>query len=150
ANMLRFVRSRRRSIAGSIARRRTDALNLYASDSFAVHLDHAKAIVAILKAFASARNETQLIEDETAHSGIGGILGKRDVVLGVQVANVQSGVENDRAIRESKWALDDIELVVNFANDLLENVFQGDQAENAAEFVHHDGQADVVGAQLDQ
>ena len=37
---------------------------------------------------------------------------------------------------------------MNLADYLLQDVFQGDQTENAAEFVDHDGQADVTGAQF--
>src|SRR5882672_4977635 len=148
ANGLRFVCGRRGNLGGTIGRRRTGALNFYAGDALAVHLDDAKAKVAILKTFASARNEAELIEDEAAHRCVGGILGKRDVVLGIEIADIQSSVENDSAIRKREWALDYIELVVNFSDYLFENIFQGDQAKDAAEFVYYNGQAHMVCAQL--
>src|SRR5260370_35810327 len=106
ANGLRFVCGRRGSLGGTIGRRRTGALNFYAGDALAVHLDDTKAKVAILKTLASARNETELIEDEAAHRCVGGILGKRDVVLGIEIADIQSSGDNDNAVRTRAWPLD--------------------------------------------
>src|SRR5882672_485379 len=115
-------------LGGTIGRRRTGALNFHAGDALAVHLDDAKAKVAILKAFAAARNKAELVENETAYGRVGGIFGKRDVVLGIEIADIQSSVEDNSAIRKREWALDNVELVVNFSDDLFEDVFQGNQA----------------------
>jgi hypothetical protein len=77
------------------------ALNFDASDATAVHFDDGKAIAIKFEGFAATRDETELGHDETADGGVGGILGKHDVVLGVEVADVESGVEDDRAIGRS-------------------------------------------------
>ena len=145
-----FVRRRRGrgSLSRTITRCRRDALNLDTGDALAVHLDDREAIVSVLKTFAAARNEAELVENEPTNRGIRGILRERDVVLRVEVADIQRRIENDGAIGEGKRALDDVKFVVNLPHDLLEDVFQGDQAEYAAEFIDHDGQADVTRAQL--
>ena len=44
--------------------------------------------------------------------------------------------------------LDDVELVVNLADHLFENVLERDQAENAAEFVDDHGEADAARAKF--
>src|SRR5713101_793782 len=146
---LRFV-ARRGGLRGAIVGRGTRALDFYAGDALAVHLDYGEAIVAVLEAFSAAGDEAELIENEAADGGVGGIFREADVVLGVEVADVEGGVENDGAVGESEGALDDVEFVVNFADDLLEDVFEGHEAEDAAEFVDDDGQADVMGAQLEE
>src|SRR4029077_16673391 len=149
---LRFFRRRRgcKSLGRTIAQCGRDALNLYAGDALAVHFDNRETMISELKAFAAARNETELVEDETADRGIRGIFRKGDVVLRVEIADVQRGIENDGAIGERERALDNVKFIVNFSYDLLEDVFQCDQAQNAAEFIDHDGQADVTRSQLQQ
>ena len=72
------------------------ALDFYSSDALAVHFDHGEAIVAVFEAFAAAWDEAELIENETADGGVGGIFGEGDVVLGVEVADVERG---DRPLR---------------------------------------------------
>ena len=65
---------------------------------------------------------------ETADGGVGGIFGKHDVVLRVEIADVESGVEDDGAIGESERLFDNVEFVVNFADELFDEVFDGDQS----------------------
>ncbi len=149
-NGLGFVRRRRGrgSLSGTIAWRGTNALNLYAGDALAVHLDNREAMVSVLKTFAAARNEAELIENEAADGGVCRIFRKRDAVLGVEVAHIQSRIENDSAIGKGKGVLDDVKFVVNLSHDLLEDILQGNEAQNAAKFIDDDGQADVTRAQL--
>src|SRR5260370_2573366 len=120
---LGFVRRRRghSSLSRTITRG-ARALNFYAGDALAVHFDDREAVVSVLKTFAAARNEAELVENETTHRGIGGIFRKRDVVLGIEVADIQRRIENDSAIGEGKRALHDVKFVVNFSHDLLQDV----------------------------
>ena len=113
-----FVRRGCGSLSGTIAWRGTDALNLYAGDALAVHLDNREAMVSVLKTFAAARNKAELIEHEAADGGVCGIFRKRDAVLGVEVAHIQSRIENDSAIGKGKRVLDDVKFVVNLSHDL--------------------------------
>src|SRR5882762_8400852 len=43
-----------------------------------------------------------------------------------------------------------VKFVVNLADHLFEDILHGRQPEDAAKFVHHQGHADVVGAQLEK
>src|ERR1700681_1314545 len=137
-------------VGGDGVLRGAGALDFYTSDALAVHFDHGEAIVAVLEAFAAARDEAELIENEAADGGVGGIFGQADVVLGVEVADVERGVEDDGTVGEGEGTLDDVEFIVNFADDLLEDVFESDEAEDATEFVDDDGQADVMSAELEE
>src|SRR5689334_4952154 len=46
--------------------------------------------------------------------------------------------------------LDDIELVVNFADHFFENIFERHEAENRAEFIDHHGETGALGAKLEK
>src|SRR5208283_3721838 len=137
-----------RDIGGRIAFGGVQTLNLDASDTAAVHFNDSETIATEFEAFASPRNEAQLVEDESADGGVSGIFRERNVVLRIEVADIQCGVEDDRAIGEGKRALDDVEFIVDFADELLEQIFHGDEAKDAAELVDHNGNADVAVAQF--
>src|ERR1700746_1938216 len=115
---------------------RTDALDFYTSNALAVHFDDGEMIIVKIKTFAALGNEPELVEHEAADGGVGGIFGQGDVVLGVEVANVGGAVEDHGAICQWKRLLDNVKFVVNFADHLLDDVFNGDQPENAAKSSH--------------
>src|SRR5271154_7216773 len=123
-------------------------LDFYAGHAFAVHFHDGKPRIAEIETFAAFGNKAELIEHETADSSVSRIFRNGDVVLRFEVANIEGGVENHRAVGERERALHDIEFVVNFANHLFEDIFEGDETEDAAELVNHYGQSDVVRAQL--
>ena len=85
-----------------------------------------------------------MIEDESANGGVSGIFREGDVVLRVEVADIQCGVEDDGAVGEGERALDDVEFIMDFADELLEEIFHSDEAEDAAELVDDNGHADVA------
>ncbi len=91
-----------------------------------------------------------MVEDETTHGRVSRIVRQADVVLRVQVAHIQGGIKNQRAVREREWPLDNVKLVVNLSHHLFEDIFHGYQPEDAAKFVHHQGHANVMGAQLEK
>src|SRR5581483_8144989 len=88
--------------------------------------------------------------EKTTNSGERGIFRKRDVVLRVEVANVKARVEDDGSVRQGQRAFDYVELIVNFTDHLLEDVLHRHQAEDAAELIDHNRQADAVRSQLDE
>src|SRR5260370_2286609 len=128
----------------------TNALNLDAGDALSVHFDEREGKIEGLEAFAGVRNETQLVEYETAHSGVSGIFGQGDVVLRVEIAHIQGGVKNQSSVRQRERAFDNVKFVVNLSHHLFEDVLDGDEAEDAAEFVHHESHADAACAQLEE
>src|SRR5580704_19051703 len=73
---------------------RAHALNFYTSDSAAVHFDDGESKLPIFKPFAAARNETELIQNESANGRISGVFRQRDVVLRIQITDVQGCVKN--------------------------------------------------------
>src|SRR5260370_11417553 len=127
-----------------------DALNLDAGNAFSVHFDDRETKIAVLEAFAALGNKTQLVEYETAHSGVSGIFGQGDVVLRVEIAHIQGCVKNQRTIRQRERAFDNVKFIVNLSHHLFEDLLDGDEAEDAAEFVHHQSHADVTRAQLEE
>ena len=99
------------------------------------------------------RNEAKLCEDESAKCGVGGIFGELDLVLCLEIAKSHGSVENHGHFRsgaDDLGRLYDVELIVNFANHLLEHVLQRNQAQDAPKFVDHHRQADAARAHLDQ
>src|SRR5258708_13927248 len=101
-----------------------DAFHLHAGYAFTVHFRDGETQVFINKTFATAGNETELIENEATHGGVGGIFRNFDVVLRFQISNVQGGVKNYRTIGESQGFFDDVEFIVNFTDHLFKNIFQ--------------------------
>src|SRR6267378_1919255 len=82
--------------------------HLHPGNTLAVHFHDREARIAILKAFSPLWNEAQLVQDETTHGRVSRILRQGDVVLHVQVAHIERGVKNQRAIRERKGPLGNI------------------------------------------
>ena len=66
----------------------------------AIHFHHREPVAAKIKAFAAARNEAKLIENEAADRSVSGIIGKCDVVLCIQIANIERGVKHNGAVRK--------------------------------------------------
>src|SRR5713226_6294788 len=128
----------------------TNALNFHPRNALSVHFHDREARIAILKAFSALWNEAQLVEDKASHGRVSRVLRQDDVVLSVEIAHVQGGVKNKRAIREREGPLNNVKFVVNLSDHLFEDVFHGHQPEDAAKFVHDHGHANVAGAQLEK
>ncbi len=122
--------------------------NLHASDAAAVHFGDRKAEAGVFEAFPAARNEAEPAQDESADGRVAGIFRQGDAVLRVEVADVERSIEDHRAIGQSQRMLDDVELIVDFADHLFEDILEGHQAENAAKLVHNKRQAGPPCAQL--
>lgn len=122
----------------------------HAGDTAAIHFHHGEAMAFGLEAFAAARNETQVSQDETANGFVTGIIWQDDVVARGEIADFQGSVENHGAVGKRKRALDDIEFIVNFADHLLEDIFERCKAKDAAEFVDNHSQASATRAEFDE
>src|SRR5215472_1431090 len=130
--------------------RRANTLNLHSGHALAIHFDDGKAQVAIVKTFATFGDEAELIEYEAADGGVRGVFGQGDVVLRVEVANVGSGVKNHRPIGQRERLFLNVKLVVNLSDHLLDDVLDGHETEDAAEFVHNHSHADASRAKLEE
>src|SRR5271155_1000398 len=115
-----------------------------------VHFHYGEAIAIGFEAFAAAGDKAQAREDETADRFVGGIFGEDDVIARGEFADFDGGVEDHAAVGKGERALDNVEFVVNFADHLLEDVFESGEAEDAAEFVHDHGQAGAAGAKFQE
>src|ERR1700722_7216865 len=129
---------------------RGNRLDLYAGNPAAILFHHGEAETVGFKAFAAAGDESEPAQHEAAHGFVRGVIGERDIVLRLEVADFYARVEDNSAVRKCERALDHVEFVVNFADHLLEDVFQSDEAENAAEFVDNHGEARAARAELDE
>src|SRR5260221_1909341 len=121
------------------------AFDFNAGNALAFHIGNSEAQIAEDKAFAAGGNESKLIENEAADRGVRGIFGNGDAVLSVEVANIQSSVEDHRTVGESEWFFHDVEFIVNFSDYLFEYVFESDESKKAAEFINDDREAGVAG-----
>src|SRR5580698_5196103 len=115
-----------------------------------IHLHYRETITIGFETFAAAGNEAEASEHETADRLVGRIFRKHDVVTRGQLADFNGGVEDHAAVGKGERALDDVEFVVNFADHLLEDVFERGQAKDASEFVNDHGQAGAAGAEFEQ
>ena len=116
------------------ARRLLQPLDFDARHAPAIHFHDGKAVSAEIKTFSAARNESELREHETSQRGIGGIFRQSDVVLRFEIAKTQRGVKNHgriRALADDQRLLHHIILIMNFADELLQNIFESNQSENA-------------------
>ena len=115
-----------------------------------VHFHHGEAIAIGFEAFAATGDEAQASEDESADRFVRRIFRKHDVVARGKFADFYGGVEDHPAVGQGERALNDIEFIVNFADHLLEDVFQSGEAEDAAEFVHNHCKASAAGAEFQE
>ena len=87
-------------------------------------------------------------EEEAGEGFDAGFAGEGPVELGAEVAEGGAAVErHDAGGVEEGGACGDVELVFELADDLLEDVFGGDDADGGAELVDDDG--DVAAAFLE-
>ena len=127
------------------------ALEFDSRHAVALHLQNRETIAGEIEAFAAVGNESQSRQDKAAERGVGGIFGKMDLVLRLEIAQADGSVEDHGHVRagaDDLRRLHHVELVVNFAHHLFEHVLERDQAEDAAKFVHDHGQADAARAHL--
>src|SRR5690348_1193789 len=125
------------------------AFDFYAGNSAAFDFHYGEAVAVVFETFAAARQKSEVGEHEAGERFVRGIFGELDVKF-VEVMNFERGVENHGAVDESERAFNDVELIVNFADHLFENVFEGDEAENGAEFVDDHGEAAAMRAEFDE
>ena len=128
-------------------------LNLDARHAPAVHFHHGEAISFEVKTFSTAGNESELRENESSRGGVGRIFRQQDVVLRFEIAEAERCVENHgrvRALPDDERLLHHIEFIVNFADQLFQDVLQRDQSQDGAEFVHDHRHPTVARAQLEQ
>ena len=73
-----------------------------------------------------------------------------DVIFGFQIADVGRAIEHHRGIAGGERWLGLVELVFDFADQLREDVFDGDHAGGGAEFVDDDGEMALALLELHQ
>src|SRR5438445_13699113 len=103
---------------GASRRGGDQALQFDARHSPALHLQNRKAITSKNKTFASARNEAEVREAETAQGRISGIFGELDLVLRLEIAKAYGSINNHshfQPMTDDLLILYDVELIVNFA-----------------------------------
>lgn len=127
-----------------------EALDFHARDPAAFHFHNGETIAVVLKYFTAAGKKTQVGKDEAGERFVSRVFEQLDVELAFEVPDIQRSVENHGAVGEVQRMLDDVELVVNFANHLLEDVLESDQAEDGAEFVDSHGEAGASRAKFKQ
>ena len=91
-----------------------------------------------------------MIEHEPTDRRISGVFGQRDIILRIQIANAQGGIENNRSIRKRERLFDDVKFIVNLADKLLENVFHRREAQNTSKFVDDHGYRSVLRSKFSQ
>ena len=95
-------------------------------------------------------NLAQLVHDEAADRVVGAVLGQANVGAARQLVGAQRAGNEERPVgsrADTEAAL--VVLVRDFANDLFDDVFEGDDAGNTAVFVDDDGHLQALVAQLD-
>src|SRR3984893_11065713 len=127
---------------------RVNTLDLNACHTLAVHFRNSKTPAAVFESLASFGNKSQLRQNESSYRGISWVFRQRNVVLRVQIAHIQRGIENNRAIRQCQRLLDYVKFVMNLTHHLFENVLQGNQSKNAAKFVYDHGHPDMACTKL--
>ena len=93
-----------------------------------IHFHYREAIAVGFETFSAARDKSQAGQHETTDRFVGGIFGEHDVVTRGELADFDGGVEDHAAVGKSERALDYVEFVVNFADHLLEDVFERGEA----------------------
>ena len=88
----------------------------------------------------------ELREEKAGEGFDAGFARERPVELVAQVAEGGAAVERHRSRGAEERRPADVELIFEFADDLLEDVFGGDEADGGAELVDDDG--DVAAALL--
>src|SRR5579885_1846171 len=130
-------RSSRQPGGSGLALRRGDADG---GDLIALALEDLEAEAEEAEDLADLRNGARLVHDEAGEGG-GLLVGETPVELAVEVADGDAAVDDVAAVRlGADPAHRDVELVGDVADNLLEDVLEGDDAEPAAVLVDHQGE----------
>ncbi len=116
-------------------------------DAVAGHLGDGVAAAVVLDAFADGGDVAELGEEEAGEGFDAGFAGEVPVELGAEVAEGGAAIERHDAGGAGERRAGDVELVFELADDLLEDVFGGDEADGGAELVDDDG--DLAAALLE-
>jgi len=123
-----------------------DVFDVDAADATAGHLGNLVAAAFVLEAFADGGDVAEMCEEKAGESFDAGFAGKSPVELVAEVAEGGAAIERHRSRGAQQRRPADVELVFKLADDLLEDVFCGDEADGGAELVDDDG--DVAAALL--
>ncbi len=119
---------------------RSDGLDGDAADAAAGHLGDGVAAAVVLDAFAYGGDVAEVGEEESGQRLDASFAREDPVELGAEVAEGGAAVERHGSGRaEEMAARSDVELVVEFADDLLQRIFGSDEADGRAELVDDDG-----------
>ena len=112
------------------------------------HLGDGVAAAFVVEGFADGGDVAEVGEEEAGEGFDAGLAREGPVELGAEVAEGGAAVEgHDAGCAEECGFAGDVELVFELADDLLEGVFGGDDADGGAELVDDDG--DLAAALLE-
>ncbi len=115
-------------------------LDLDASDPSAVELDHREHVTVEAGGLADRRDMAELLDD-VAGDGLVRAVGKDQAGLVLEVVEVEQAVDLELAgQRAGGLGLVDVVLVADVADQLLDQVLEGDDAGRAAVLVDDDGE----------
>src|ERR1051325_11071602 len=132
-------------------RGRVEALDFYSGDAVAFHLENGVAAIVVLKAFTAFGDLAQLRHHEAGKSLKAFFTRQSDVILGFQVAQIEATIEHHGAGSQGDGrALRNVKFVFQFADDLLQHVFNGHKATDGAKFIHHNSEMALAFLKFDQ
>ena len=118
-----------------------------AADAAAGHLGYRVAAASVGDAFAGGGDVADVGEEEAGEGFDACFSGEGPVELRAEVSEGCAAVDGHDAGGAKEGRAGDVELVVKLADDLLEDVFGGDDADGGTELV--DGDGDVAAALLE-
>src|SRR5512139_66817 len=123
-------------VGGRLVLRRGDAHGFHAAP---VGAHDAELESVQLDRLATAWQPAEMLRDQPG-DGVDGLVGKRGVEEFVELADARAPAHQELAVALAADVLLvlDVVFVVDLADDLLDHVLDGDQAGNAAVFVHRD------------
>src|SRR5271170_1001446 len=110
------------------------------------HLGDQEAAAFVVHALACDWDVAEMCEEEAGEGFDACFAREPPVELIAEVAESGAAVERHGSGGAEEWGLADVELVFELADDLLEDIFSGDEADGGAELVDDDG--DVAAALL--
>src|SRR5882672_4577629 len=115
-------------------------------DAVAIDLKDGVAVAFIFEGLTLTRDSLQAGEDEAGERFESGIARQGELILRFQVANADRAFEHDRDLPFDQGLLGwgDIELIFDFAYDLLQNIFDRDHPGGRSELVYHHSQVPLA------
>ena len=118
-----------------------------AADAVAGHFKDREASSTVFEGVSAAWDAAKSGEEESGEGFDAAFAGKAPVHLRFEVADVHAAVKDEAAGGGGEDFGGDVKLVFDFADELLDSVFDCDEADGGSELVDHD--CDVAAARLE-